>query len=309
MPARQKAQTSGGKKTSPKTRTTKTAADYKEGTVPWLRAKAREEGIKLAKGDKKADILQKLGMEGVKTKKKRSPKDPNAPKRPPTAYLLFSNAVRNKVKAELESGGEKVSLPEVSKETGERWRKLSAKEKKKYEDQHAKLMEPFEQEMAKYKAEKEKNAKPKKSLTAFFLFSNDHRAEVKKANPDLPVSDIAKEMGKKWKAVKPAQKKKYEELAAKEKQKYEKALEKWKKEHPEEETSPKKKSAKKTSPKKSPTKKTSPKKTSPKKTSAKKTPTKKTAPKKKTTSKAKPPKGKKKVEPEVNTDDEFDLTE
>ena len=37
---------------------------------------------------------------GKKPKAKRPKKDPNAPKRPMNAYMLFSNAMRAKVKAE-----------------------------------------------------------------------------------------------------------------------------------------------------------------------------------------------------------------
>ena len=38
-------------------------------------------------------------MDG-KRKRKTKPKDPNAPKRPPSSYLMFQNDVRQKIKAE-----------------------------------------------------------------------------------------------------------------------------------------------------------------------------------------------------------------
>lgn len=38
-------------------------------------------------------------MEGHKVKRPRKPKDPNAPKRPASSYLLFQNEIRQDLKA------------------------------------------------------------------------------------------------------------------------------------------------------------------------------------------------------------------
>lgn len=48
------------------------------------------------------------------------------------------------------------------------------------------------------KAGKDPNA-PKRPLSAFFLFSQDERPDIKKKNPSLSVGDIAKEIGSRWK--------------------------------------------------------------------------------------------------------------
>lgn len=67
--------------------------------------------------------------EGESKKRKRGPKkakDPNAPKRPPSAYLLFQNAVRATVKQDHPDWTNHEVLAEVSK----RWADLSPQDKK-----------------------------------------------------------------------------------------------------------------------------------------------------------------------------------
>ena len=50
------------------------------------------------------------------------------------------------------------------------------------------------------KAGKDPNA-PKRPLSAFFLFSQDERPDIKKKTPSLSVGDISKEIGARWKKV------------------------------------------------------------------------------------------------------------
>ncbi len=71
----------------------------------------------------------------------------------------------------------------------------------------------------KEKKKKDPNA-PKKNMTAYILFSNDKRPEVKEENPDLKFGDVAKELGRLWKDASSSTKKKYEKLAEKEKERY-----------------------------------------------------------------------------------------
>ena len=56
---------------------------------------------------------------------------------------------------------------------------------------------------------KDPNA-PKRSLSAFFFFGNDQRAQIKEENPDFGVTDIAKEIGKRWADIDPNLKAKFE---------------------------------------------------------------------------------------------------
>merc|ERR1712243_536801 len=58
------------------------------------------------------------------------------------------------------------------------------------------------------------------AMGAYFLFMNATRPMVKKNNPDFGVADLAKEMGKMWANITPAEKAKYEKEAAAARKKY-----------------------------------------------------------------------------------------
>ncbi|PVU95952.1 hypothetical protein BB561_001481 [Smittium simulii] len=60
---------------------------------------------------------------------KKAPKDPNAPKKPVSSYLLFCNDYRDKVR-ESEPG---ISTQDISKRLGELWSAISSEEKSKYD--------------------------------------------------------------------------------------------------------------------------------------------------------------------------------
>ena len=50
------------------------------------------------------------------------------------------------------------------------------------------------------KTTKDPNA-PKRPLSAFFLFSQDERPDIRKKNPSMSVGDISKVIGSRWKEV------------------------------------------------------------------------------------------------------------
>ncbi|CAF5165500.1 unnamed protein product, partial [Rotaria magnacalcarata] len=81
---------------------------------------------------------------------------------------------------------------------------------------------------ASKRAGKDPNA-PKRPLSAFFIFSQDERPDIKKKSPSLSVGDISKEIGLRWKNVSDDVKKRYEQKAAVEIQKYEVRLAEYKK--------------------------------------------------------------------------------
>lgn len=53
-------------------------------------------------------------------------KDPNAPKRPPSAYIIYQNAVRDEVKA----ANPEASYGDILKVISEKWKQISPEEKK-----------------------------------------------------------------------------------------------------------------------------------------------------------------------------------
>lgn len=82
---------------------------------------------------------------GTDNKRKRKKKDPNAPKRPLSAFFLFCNDERPKVRA-ANAGW---SVGDVAKELGKRWEACT--NRGKYEALNEKAKERYEKEMAAYR--------------------------------------------------------------------------------------------------------------------------------------------------------------
>ncbi|KAL4795557.1 Non-histone chromosomal protein 6 [Aspergillus venezuelensis] len=78
----------------------------------------------------------------------RRKKDPNAPKRGLSAYMFFANDNREKVREENPG----ITFGQVGKMLGEKWKALSDKERKPYEDKAATDKKRYEDEKAAYQA-------------------------------------------------------------------------------------------------------------------------------------------------------------
>jgi hypothetical protein len=86
------------------------------------------------------------GPQGAKRKYRRHPKpDENAPERPPSAYVIFSNKMREELK------GRNLSFTEIAKLVGENWQSLSPREKEPYEQQAFSAKERYNSELSEYK--------------------------------------------------------------------------------------------------------------------------------------------------------------
>jgi hypothetical protein len=86
------------------------------------------------------------GPHGAKRKYRRHPKpDENAPERPPSAYVVFSNKMREELK------WRNLSFTEIAKLVGENWQNLSPAEKEPYEQQAFSDKERYNNELAEYK--------------------------------------------------------------------------------------------------------------------------------------------------------------
>jgi hypothetical protein len=166
-------------------------------------------------------------------KKQKKKKDPNAPKRGKTAFMYFSNAVRQSVKAENPDA----SFGDMGKLVGAKWNALPAEEKVKYEKMASSDKERYQREMKDYsppaeskgakgkatKKKKDANA-PKNSLTSFMFFSQEVRPKLKAEDPDLSFGDLGKKLGELFRALSPQEKEKYEKMAEKDKLRYKEAM-------------------------------------------------------------------------------------
>jgi len=167
------------------------------------------------------------------TKKKK--KDAKAPKHPLTAYMVFCNESREKVK----QTNPNISFGQVGKELGRLWKALDSSEKEKYEKIATELKASYKKELEKYKEtkssssseEKESPKKkrkkrdkdaPKPKLSAYLIFSKETRPKVKEHQPSLSFGEIGKHIGEKWRELSESDKQKFNKLAEDDKERWEK---------------------------------------------------------------------------------------
>jgi hypothetical protein len=172
--------------------------------------------------------------------------DPNAPKRPLSAYFLFCADVRDTV---VDNMSGKFSIGKVGKKIGQMWAALSKNKKapyqKKAEAAHAKWQKANEkyQKTDGYtahcaareehkkaaKAQEKRNAlkallpnKPKRGLSSYMRFCNANRS---KHNGSL--TENAQALGKAWATASAAVKGKFQKQVDADNKKYEKAMAKY----------------------------------------------------------------------------------
>lgn len=186
-------------------------------------------------------------------RKVKAPKDVNAPKRNLSAYFLFTNARRVTLKAQYPEK----KLTELTTLMAAEWKAMDEATKKTYQDRATADKENYLTKLAEYKktdkftqyqaklsgwkeeqkltasknaAKKPKDVNaPKKSPTAYFLFTAKVRAEVQAANPDLKITEIAKVLGQKWKGISEEERKQYQDEANKLKEQHKITVENYKK--------------------------------------------------------------------------------
>ncbi|XP_010454621.1 PREDICTED: high mobility group B protein 7-like [Camelina sativa] len=112
----------------------------------------------------------------------------------------------------------RVNLEAQVVETHTEAKKKTAEKKKSTSD------EPKAKRVRKAKSSSTSN-KPKRPLTAFFIFMNDFRKTYSEENPFINVKDVAKRGGEKWKSLSEEEKKVYTDKAAELKAEYNKKME------------------------------------------------------------------------------------
>jgi len=92
--------------------------------------------------------MPKAAKGKAKGKTEKRKKDPNAPKRGLSAYMFFANDNRDKVREENPG----IKFGEVGKILGEKWKELTDKDKKPFEDRAKIDKERYEAEKRTYQA-------------------------------------------------------------------------------------------------------------------------------------------------------------
>lgn len=179
----------------------------------------------------------------------KSISDPNAPKRPLSAFFQWRLSVHNKIKKSMPVSH---TFGDLARKFSEEWKALSEAEKQPYVEKCEAQKKTYEKLMAAYKhtenfrrfqrqrkefkvesAKKGKFAKdpnaPKKPQTAYFAFMADKRAVVKQENPEISHKEVLKKLGELWNGLSDTEKQPYEKISQESRKTYEKAIAEYKK--------------------------------------------------------------------------------
>lgn len=171
------------------------------------------------KGGKGANGPKKLSTTQSRIEKRKQLKK-QGPKRPSSAYFLFSMSIRNELLQQFPDA----KVPELSKLASARWKELTIEDKKPFYDE-------FRVNWEKYRVlrdEYEKTLPPKRPSGPFIQFTQEIRPIIVKENPDKNLIEITKLIGERWRNLDPAEKTKYTDA-------YKQKLKEWEKFYPAEE--------------------------------------------------------------------------
>lgn len=157
---------------------------------------------------------------------------PRRPKRPKSAYLCFASSNRQRIKSQYPDAG----FGQVTKYLAQEWKSMGHMAKAPYNKMAEKDKQRYATEMEKWKTifpmgdprdAKKKNSKrnrdpsaPKRPKSAYFFFMDEVRPSLRRKNPSMRMSDLAKIMGNQWRDMSNKTKKKYEIQASKDKERY-----------------------------------------------------------------------------------------
>lgn len=141
--------------------------------------------------------------------------------------------------AQLRSENPKLSMADASKELAKRWKELDEKSRRTYEEMADADKGRYEAQMKDYvppppppmgkalKKQKDPN-KPKGRMYSYMFFSIEIGPQVRKENPEMSITEVAKAVGNLWKELNEEKRKKYEELMENDKTRYEQEMELYK---------------------------------------------------------------------------------
>ncbi|RWS29668.1 structure-specific recognition protein-like protein [Leptotrombidium deliense] len=108
--------------------------------------KPRKEKVEKKEKEKKKEKKEKKPKEKKEKKRTKKARDENKPKKPMSAYFLWLQESRERLKKDHPS----LNLPELTKKAGELWKEV--KDKTKWEKEAQELKKKYEKDMAEYKA-------------------------------------------------------------------------------------------------------------------------------------------------------------
>lgn len=166
------------------------------------------------------------------TGSRKKQRDPLAPKRSLSAYLLYQNAMREQFKADNPG----MTFGQLSKYTSHMYKSLTPEEKAQWEERALRDKERYAEEMKHYipphgfdgqgnlmaefavpRKNSRRNPKdpnmPKRARGSFVLFTKDERPKIQKENPSIKFTDLGAVLGVRWRNLSAEERKKYDDLA------------------------------------------------------------------------------------------------
>lgn len=175
---------------------------------------------------------------GGAKKPKKPARDPGAPKRNMSAYLLYQNAMREQFKAQNPG----MSFGQLSKYTSAMYAQLTPEEKQEWQARAETDKARYEHDLGAYappagydqkgeqivvvpkskgkRLQRDSNA-PKKNVSAYLLYQNAMRDKFKRDNPGMSFGQLSKYTSHMYKNLSPEEKSAWEQVAQQDKQRYE----------------------------------------------------------------------------------------
>lgn len=173
----------------------------------------------------------------------KTTRDPNAPKRNMSAYLLYQNCMRESFK----SRNPGMTFGQLAKYTSHMYKCLTLEEKQRWEAHAAQDKARYEAEMTtyvpppgydatgnlvedrrlnkKYMKKHKDPEQPKRARGSFVFFTFDMRPKVMEEYPGIKFVDMGVVLGERWRALAAGDKQKYEDMAQEDKQRFNKEME------------------------------------------------------------------------------------
>lgn len=167
-------------------------------------------------------------------------KDPNAPKKNFSAYLLYQNTMRDSFRTENPG----MTFGQLSKFTSSMYKSLTPEEKARWEEAAQQDKARYEAELANYvpppgfdqtgtlmeppmmvggrkynKKHKDPN-QPKRARGSYVYFTLDERPKIVQEFPTMKFTEMGHVMGDRWRALPAEEKRRYEDLANEDKKRY-----------------------------------------------------------------------------------------
>ena len=125
-------------------------------------------------------------------------------------YMAFSMEERKRIVAENPSM--KADIGGVAKMVGKKWREMSETEKARYAKKGKTMKVSRKSRKVERKEKKTRKSGSKRALSGYMKFAKEVRPRILSEKPSMrsDVTLVAKEIGKRWRAMSEVEKKRYD---------------------------------------------------------------------------------------------------